>query len=110
MTTPGEAMCTPAGSRLLSTACAPQHRLGTRNLRLHRWYISRSWSHCVLGACLLHMSLAFLEHPARLPPQATPRVNALNELILVRGDRLDYVCLCASARCCHESEEVTAGL
>ena len=58
------------------------HRLGTRNLRMHRWYYSNSWQRVVLGLCVVHMGVAFFEHPLHIAPSRVPRVGVLNGLVL----------------------------
>ena len=77
------------------------HRLGTRNLKLHRIYMSQSWQNFVIGACLVHMAMALFEHPARLhaAPANVTRVGVLDALELDHP-WLRYVLLALEACCC----------
>ena len=58
------------------------HRLGARNLWMHRLFTSSRWQSFVLCACLVHMSVAFFEHPAWVQPADVPRVGKLNTIVL----------------------------
>ena len=74
------------------------HRLGARHLWMHRVYTASRWQSFVLAMCLLHMAVAFFEHPASVAPEHVPRVGKLNALILDHPE-FRYVLLAVEAAC-----------
>ena len=74
------------------------HRLGARNLWMHRLYTSSRWQNFVLLICLIHMSLAFFEYPGNMEPTHVPRVGRLNSIVLDHP-MFRYVLLGVEAMC-----------
>ena len=74
------------------------HRLGARNLWMHRLYTSSRWQNFVLLVCFIHMSVAFFEYPGNMEPVHVPRVGRLNSIVLDHP-MFRYVLLGVEAPC-----------
>lgn len=58
------------------------HRLGQRNLWMHRLYRSKGWQRFVFMVCLIHMSVALFEKPGHMQFDQVPRVGTLSSIVL----------------------------
>jgi hypothetical protein len=74
------------------------HRLGARNLWMHRLYTSPRWQGFIVLMCIIHMSVALFENPEDMALDHVPRVGKVNSVVLDHP-MFRYVLLGIEATC-----------